>query len=477
MQEVEARAEPGSFRDRDSRVFLGSVGGNGDKAVFRALGAGGLDDWRKLESSGLFRSAVADGRLVATETADVQAPPEILPDGAAAVLRHERIPFVSYPYEWTFGMLRDAAVLHLDLIDGALGEGMTLKDASPYNVQWRGAAPVFTDIGSFEVLRADEPWVGYRQFCTLFLYPLMLQAYRGVPFQPWLRGSLEGITPAQMAGLLSGRDRLRRGVLTHVALHARLERRHAADSRKEIRKDLRKAGFKPEIVRANVRRMRKLVERLRWSPGETAWTGYAENRGYADADRAAKDAFVEQAAAARRPRLAWDIGTNDGAFARLVAPHADAVVAMDFDHETVEHLYRALREEGDRRILPLVVDALDPSPARGWRGAERQTLEGRGTPDLTLALALVHHLSITGNVPLRDVVDWLASLRGALVVEFPTREDPMVQRLLDAKEDGAHPDYALDHFERLLEARFDVARREALPSGTRVLFEATPREA
>jgi hypothetical protein len=471
MQQVEARAEPGSFRDRDSRVFLGPAG------VFRALSPSGLEDWEKLQGSALFSAAIADGRLVPTEVADVAAPPEILPEGAAVVLRHERIPFISYPYEWTFGMLRDAALLHLDLIDGALGEGMTLKDASPYNVQWRGASPVFADIGSFEVLRGNEPWVGYRQFCTLFLYPLMLQAYRGVPFQPWLRGSLEGITPGQMSSLLSARDRLRRGVLTHVALHARLERKHAAASRKEIKKDLRAAGFKPEIVQANVRRMRKLVEKLRWSPAETAWTGYAENRGYADADRAAKDAFVEAAARTHRPRLAWDIGTNDGAFARLVAPHAEAVVAMDFDQETVEHLYRSLREEGDRTIVPLVVDALDPSPARGWRGAERQTLEQRGAPDLTLALALVHHLSITGNVPLRDVVDWLASLGGALVVEFPTREDPMVQRLLDAKQDDAHPDYALDHFERLLEARFDVARREALPSGTRVLFEATPREA
>jgi hypothetical protein len=471
MQQVEVRAEPGSFRDRDSRVFVGPDG------VFRALSPAGAADWEKLAGSALFRTGVAEGRLVGTEAVDVAPPPEILPEGAAVVLRHERIPFVSYPYEWTFGMLRDAAILHLDLIDGALGEGMTLKDASPYNVQWRGATPVFTDIGSFEVLRRDEPWVGYRQFCTLFLYPLMLQAFRGVPFQPWLRGSLEGITPAQMAGLLTGRDRFRRGVLTHVALHARLERKHASDSRREIRKDLRAAGFKPEIVRANVRRMRKLVERLRWTPGETAWTGYGADRGYADEDRAAKDRFVREPASARRQRLAWDIGTNDGAFARLVAPHAECVVAMDFDQETVEHLYRALREEGERTILPLVVDALDPSPARGWRGAERGTLEQRGAPDLTLALALVHHLSITGNVPLDDVVDWLAGLGGALVVEFPTRDDPMVQRLLDAKEDGAHPDYDLERFERALGERLDVQRRLALPSGTRVLFEATPREA
>jgi hypothetical protein len=460
---------PGSFRDPDSRVIVA------DDAVYRLLSERGRDDWLLLSRASVFAEATAGGSLVATEAVERDAVPGLDGLACAAVLRHERVPFVSYPYEWTFGMLRDAALLQLDLLERSLDEGMILKDSSPYNVQWKGAAPVFIDVGSFERLREGEPWVGYRQFCMLFLYPLMLQAFRGVGFQPWLRGSLEGIAPADMARLLTRRDRLRRGVMTNVVLHARLERRYAQVEGRTVKRELRGAGFRAEIVKANVHKMRALVERLRWEPGASAWTGYGEDDGYAAADRERKAAFVREAAGRRRRRLAWDIGANDGDYARIAAEHCDCVVAMDADHPTVELLYRSLRTSGEQRIVPLVVDVCDPSPARGWRLRERAPLEDRGRPELALALALVHHLAITRNVPLGEIVDWLASLGGEAVVEFPTRDDPMVARLLAAKNEGAHGDYDLAVFERLLGDALDVRRREALPSGTRVLFEATPR--
>jgi hypothetical protein len=462
--------DAGSFRDPDSRVYIAGDG------VYRLLSERGRDDWLALSEAAVFAEATAAGTLVKTEAVERDTVPGLDGTPAAAVLRHERVPFVSYPYEWTFGMLRDAALLQLDLLERALAEGLILKDSSPYNVQWRGAAPVFVDVGSFERLRAGEPWVGYRQFCMLFLYPLMLQAFRGVGFQPWLRGSLEGIAPAEAARLLTWRDRLRRGVMTNVVLHARLERRYAGVEGRTVKRELRGAGFGAELVKANVRKMRRLVERLRWEPGESAWTSYGEDDGYAAADREAKAAFVRAAAGRRPRRLAWDLGANDGDYARIAAAAGcDHVLAMDADHPTVELLYRALREEGERRILPLVVDVCDPSPARGWRGRERSALLDRGAPELILCLALVHHLAITRNVPLAEVVAWLASLGGEVVVEFPTREDPMVGRLLAAKNEDAHADYDLERFERLLGERFEVRRTERLPSGTRVLFEAAPR--
>jgi ribosomal protein L11 methylase PrmA len=389
------------------------------------------------------------------------------------VLRHERIPFVSYPYEWTFGMLREAALLQLDLELEALAAGLTLKDATPYNVQFRGSRPAFIDVGSFERLREGEPWAGYRQFCMLYLYPLLLQAHRGVDFQPLLRGSLEGIAPAQAARMFSLRDRLRRGVFAHVALHARLEARSARREGGEVKEEMRKANFRTEMVEANVRRMRKLVERLRWKAGDTAWTGYREQNTYSDEDAARKTAFVREALA-RAPRLVWDVGCNDGAYSRIAAEHAGSVVAFDLDHATVEALYRSLCSEGERRILPLVADIADPSPGLGWRGLERRPLEARGTPDAVLALALVHHVSITANVPLAEFLDWLRSLGASAVVEFPKREDPMVRKLLSGKREASNADYEIGNFERLLAERFSVERREELPSGARVLYFARP---
>jgi hypothetical protein len=422
------RPDPGSFRDPASRVLH-----DGDRVLRELSSDAAREDFAAFEASSL----ASDPRIVGTR--------RIADDR----LEHDRIPFVSYPYEWTFGMLKAAALLQLDLTEAALAEGLMLKDATPYNVQFAGTRPVFIDVGSFERLRA-EPWPGYRQFCSLFLYPLMLTAYRGVGFQPFLRGSIEGIEPAVAAALLPRR----RGVTVNARLLARLERRQGETSAQQTHSRLAEAGFKPEIIRANVRRMRKLVGRLDWKPPRTAWTNYAPDE--------AKAGFVAAAAERINPRLAWDLGANDGTFSRLIALHAQTVVAMDADHASVEGLYR---QGGD--VLPLVVDLCDPSPARGWRLRERGSLTDRGRPDLTLALALVHHLVIARNVPLEEVVDWLAGLGGALVVEFPHREDPMVQRLLAAKRAGdTRPDYDRGRFEAALNERCSVLDRQEGPTRT-----------
>jgi ribosomal protein L11 methylase PrmA len=455
--------EPGSFRDWDSRVFYD--GGR----VLRALSQDGLRDWTAFAESKLFAAAVAEGKLVATSRAD-DAPIA----GAAAVLEHERIPFVSYPYEWTFAMLRDAALLQLELLRRALDEDLILKDSSSYNVQWSGSRPVFIDVGSFEQLRAGEPWAGYRQFCMLYLNPLLLQAYKGVDFRPWLRGSLAGITPVEARRLLSFRDLFRRGVLTNVALHARLERKHS-ESQRDVKTELRRAGFKKELIVANVRRLEKLVRGLEWEPGSTEWSGYHATTSYDEGDAARKEAFVREVVHTRQWNLVWDIGCNEGRHSRIAAENARYVVALDGDGGVVDRFYRSLAAEGQTTILPLVADVTDPSPALGWHGLERQTLEARGRPELTLCLAVLHHVAIGGNVPVPEFLAWLAELRTALVIEFPTRDDPRVAALLMRKKAGAHPDYDREPFERSLAERFDVERTEELAGGTRVLYHANPR--
>jgi SAM-dependent methyltransferase len=470
------RIEPGSFRDPDSRVYVTSEG------VYRVLSDEGLTDWRALADSGQAERLAERGMLIPTEeltdaaslAADLPQIGGALVKGTAAVLRHERIPFVSYPYEWPFGMLKDAALLQLDLMLALIDEGMTLKDASPYNVQWRGARPVFVDVGSIERLREGEPWAGYRQFCMLYLYPLLLQAHKGIAFHALLRGAIDGIPPSDAARLFSRRDRLRRGVLRDVWLHSRLERRFEASEGRELKRELRAARFSTELIKANLRRLRKIVAKLDWSPPGTAWTGYRETSTYTDEDERRKRDFVSGTASAASFELAWDLGCNDGAYSRLVAGPGRYVVAVDADHETVEGVYRALRDEGNESILPLVGNLADPSPGLGWRGLERRPLADRGRPDLVLALALVHHLAITANLPVREIVDWLKGLGATVVVEFPTREDPMVRRLLSGKRDDANPDYELSHFERCLEDAFRIERSEPLPSGTRVLYHVTP---
>ncbi|MEA2331745.1 MAG: hypothetical protein QOH58_1883 [Thermoleophilaceae bacterium] len=458
--------EPGSFRDPESRVFYAG------EDVYRALSADGLSDFEALQASGL----LDDQRIVGTERVQDGAPGDyagLLVHEPAGVLRHERIPFVSYPYEWTFSMLKDAALVQLDLLLASLEQDLVLKDSTPYNVQFKGSRPVFVDVGSFERLREGEPWVAYRQFCMLYLYPLVLQASKDVPFHPWLRGSIDGITPTQMRGLLSFRDRFRKGMFTNVFLHAKLEARYA-DKPSQVKQEVRRV-FNKELLVANVRKMRKLVERLSWDPPDGVWTAYGERNSYTGDDARRKDEFVREVANSRPWNLVWDIGANNGRYSRIAAEGAKTVVAVDADQGPVELLYRDLKSEGNEQILTLTMNLADPSPGLGWRGLERRSMPDRGKPDLVLALALIHHVAISANVPVKEFVDWLASLGTSLVIEFPTREDPMVQKLLAPKRDGLHPDYELGYFERTLNEAFDVERSERLESGTRVLYFARPK--
>jgi ribosomal protein L11 methylase PrmA len=462
---VEQRYEPGSFRDRTSRVFYR----NG--AVLRGLTKQAVKDWEALSSTAFFRRSMAEGKLVSTEQVDTNSLPDAAHRGEwVAVLKHQPVPFISYPYEWSFSMLKDAAILQLDLLLAALQEHMILKDASPFNVQWIGAKPVFIDIPSFETLLPGEPWVGYRQFCQLFLYPLFLQAYKNVPSQPWLRGSIDGIEPERCNNLMTVRDWLRPGVFTHVYLQAKAQSLHAQTTR-DIKKDLRAAGFHQALIKTNVNRLRKIVQRLTWKHTPSVWSDYAEKNTYTDTDREQKMAFIRQVVQSRPWRLVWDLGCNTGIFSRIAAENAGYVVALDADQVVIERLYHALKSEGQTTILPLVGNVADPSPNLGWRGLERKALTERGKPDLTLCLALIHHVVISANIPLKEFIDWLASLGTDVVIEFVTKADPMVQTLLRNKRDN-YTDYEVEYCESCLAEAFDVVRREELALSPRILYYA-----
>ncbi|MEW2329069.1 class I SAM-dependent methyltransferase [Micromonospora chersina] len=458
------RAEPGSFRDPGNRVFHRAG------EVLRGLDERSARDWRALAASDFFRDLLAGGQVCGTQ--EVFPTPVDVP--WAAVLRHERIPFVSHPYEWSYGMLRDAALLHLEVLRAALAAGFTTKDGSAYNVQWRGARPVFIDVGSFEAARDGEPWAGYRQFCQTLLYPLLVQAHLGLDFQPFLRARIDGIEPDQMRRLFGGARRWRAGVLTHVHLHGAMQDRNAEASTSAVRAQLRAAGYSRELALATVRGLAKLVRRLDHRPGESHWSDYQRTCAYSVPDRQVKEHFVDRAVAATGPGRVLDLGANDGRYARIAARHADHVVAVEQDPAVVDALYRALRDEGERRILPLVMDLADPSPGGGWRGVERASFADRARADVVLALAVVHHLAIGRNVPLPEVLNQLAALTvtgGSLVVEFVHPEDPMARRLLANKPDGIFPDYRREAFESLLAARGRVVARTELPSGTRTLYQ------
>jgi hypothetical protein len=472
--------EAGSYRDREGRVFYGKSG-----EVFRALSSRALDEWEAVVATNFFERAMTAGKIVHSVRSDATlrdlenpAVSSGLPaaGGWAGVLQHARIPFVSYPYEWSFGMLQDAALLQLELLQAALAEDFTLKDGTCYNVQWIGVQPTFIDVVSFERLTPGQPWAGYRQFCQTALFPLLIQAYKNVGFHALLRGKLDGITPAECANLMSWRDLLRPGVMTHAWLHARLQgNRTVRDT--NLKKALPRAGFDKSLIASYASGLTKIIRRLRWTP-TSHWSGYAAHNTYSASDAQVKADFVRSAANSAPIGLAWDLGCNIGEYSSIIAEFADCVVAMDADHPTVERLYQRLKQSPDsrasRKIVPLVANLADPSPNLGWRGTERKSLPERGTPQFTLCLALVHHLVIDAGIPLRELLEWLAGLRTRLVIEFVDRNDPMVKQLLLNRRDQC-VDYDPILFDRWLNEFFDVVRTEKLGSGTRTLYYACPR--
>lgn len=465
-----AAFERGSFRDRSGRVF------HQHDQVFRALGHDGMLDWNAVSQKPFVQTAMQAGCIVRTETVTDVTPPGAGFD-CTAVLQHATIPVITWPFEWSFSMLRSAALLTLELLEQALCDDAILKDATPYNVQFVGSCPVFIDTSSILPFEPGQIWDGYRQFCEMFLYPLMLQSWKNVDFQPWLRGSLEGISPQDFSSLLSLRDLFRRGAFSHVWLHARLQSQRMV--RPNVADSMKASGFSREMILNNVRGLRRIVERLAWKADSSTWSDYDKTSEPVQRDAAAKEKFIEEVCQSGSGRskiwtTVWDLGCNQGRYSRLAANHAETVLAIDSDHLSVDRLFVALNTERNRTITPLVCNLADPAPSLGWRLQERQSLEHRSKPELVFCLALIHHLVIGCNLLLADVIDWLASLKATVVLEYVDREDAQVQQLL-ANRDDVFSDYSRDAFRAQVDRAFVVVKEQSLAAGKRTLFWLQPK--
>lgn len=455
--------DPGSFRDPLSQVHI-----DGDE-ILRGLTPAGLAEYEAVAAHPFYGQLVDDGLIVGTEVLAPGSHP--LHETYAAVLRHQRVEFISYPYEWTFEMLRDAALAHLEVTRRAVAAGFSTKDASAYNIAFANGRPVFIDIGSFERPPRNEPWPGYRQFCEMFLNPLVICAKTGVAYHPWLRGSVGGITAADTAALIPTHRRLRHGLGAHVTLQARGQR--TADDSDTTR---RATGFSPTLVTAQLDNLEKTIRSLTWSAQRSVWSDYSDRTHYTGDDLPAKKSFITETIHDTGARSVVDLGANDGLFS-TVALEAGAthVIAADFDHLVVDRLYRHVKDIDEPRIHPLVLDLTNPSPGTGWRSRERLPFTQRTQPDLTMCLAVVHHLAITNTIPLTEIIAFLAELGSPLIVEFPHPEDPKVQLLLSRKRPGLFDHYNRTTFEAALADRYTIERTHTLD--TRTLYRATPKPA
>lgn len=445
-----------SFRDNSGFVFF--EGGD----PYRHVGEAYAADWSALKGSGLIEELAGEGLLIPHEEVAFDAAEH---PGAIAIIRPEKVPFVSYPYEWSFSQLKNAALATLEIQKRALAKGLTLKDATAYNVQFIRRRPVFIDTLSFEVYREGTPWQAYRQFCRHFLAPLALRAKVHQDMGLLLRPELDGIPLDLASKALPFRTRFQPGLAMHLHMHAQAENRLSSGSGKPAREaKMSKIG-----LFGLVDSLRRTVEGFQWNPSGTVWADYYQDTNYSPTAMEAKRRLVAEfiGAGPDRPRMVWDLGANTGEFSEIAAEAAQHVVAFDIDPAAVERNY--LKPDARPNVLPLIQDLTNPSPGLGWAHEERSSLAGRANADHVLALALIHHLAIGNNVPLDRIAEYFSRLAPRLVIEFVPKEDSQVQRLLSSRKD-IFDRYSRAAFEEDFARYYRVLRTEPIPDSKRTLY-------
>jgi hypothetical protein len=449
--------EEGSFRDPDGRVFyLANKVYRTVSAQFLVLLQNPIFEklLRDLESQNL----ILKSKLIKTESLGL--PRETFGE---VVLEIDRVPFTTYPYEWTFDMLRDAAITTLNILTTSLDHGFILKDATAFNILFYKNSPHWIDLCSFETHAEGNAWAGYAQFCRSFLFPLLINSYKHVDFQPLLRGYLGEIQLPTARAFFSWSDAMKPGVLKDVILQNFLQSKF---SNQEIVVKEATQGMDRELILRNLERLKSIIRSLK-NPTQSEWSDYQVTHHYSTEELETKKNFVSEGLNRVQPENVVDLGCNWGNFSDIARASARHVISVDVDAATLNRFY--LRTKGMESQVCAVNNLADPSPAMGWQLHERKSSTDRLRADYFLALALIHHLRISANVPLEMIVESISKMGSAGIIEFVDKRDEMVQKMLTLRPD-VYSDYTWENFERLILKRFAIQKMVILKGGFRRLY-------
>lgn len=452
----------GSFRDPSGFLFVH------DGCLCRQVNTPYQDNYDHLMESGLYESVTDSGLMIRHEELGTDLSRT---DDAYKILKPEPIPFISYPYEWCFSQLKDAALVTLQLQKTALDFGMTLKDASAYNVQFLKGKPVLIDTLSFEKYREGQAWAAYRQFCQHFLAPLALMSLTDIRLSQLLRTYIDGVPLDLASKLLPSRTRLTFSLLSHIHLHARSQRHFAERPVDVRRRRMSRASFLGLIDN-----LESAIKKLKWQPHGTDWAHYYDDTAYSEEALQQKQQLVAQFLDQLNPSVVWDLGANVGLFSRLASDKGILTISFDMDPACVERNYLEAVKNQEPNILPLLLDLTNPSPDIGWANQERMSLLQRGPADTVLCLALIHHLAISNNLPFGMIAEFLNTICDSLIIEFVPKGDPQVQRLLATRED-IFTEYTQHSFEDAFEQYFTMRTSSAICDTERTLYLMSKRPA
>ena len=444
-----------SFRDPCGFLFWK------DRQLYRQVNRIYQEDYDLFMASGLYPALINAGLIIPHEEVAVEP---LCPDFAYRVIKPELIPFISHPYEWCFSQFKDAALATLAVQKRALEHGMSLKDCSTYNIQFRKGKPVFIDTLSFERYREGQPWVAYRQFCQHFLAPLALMSKKDMRLSQLLRIYIDGVPLDLASSLLPFRTRLSFSLLSHVHLHARSQRYFADHVVNVSGRKMSRLSF-----RGLVDSVESAVKNMKWQSGNTEWAKYYKDTNYSAEAFQHKSQLVAEYLDRIKPVNVWDLGANVGTFSRLASNRGISTISFDIDPAAVETNYLECVTRSETNILPLLIDLTNPSPGIGWQNRERMSLIGRGPTDTILALALIHHLAISNNVPLEQIAAFFSKICNSLIIEFVPKSDTQVQRLLSTRED-IFKDYNKPVFEKQFSRYFKIRHSVAVRDSERTLY-------
>ena len=446
-----------SFRDPNGFLFTK------DETIYRQINKSYKESYDLLVKSRLLNKLVANGLLIPYKEVDkkIAQTPE-----AYRVIKPEKIPFISYPYEWSFSMLKDAALLTLNIQNFALEHGMSLRDATAFNIQFFKGKPILIDTLSFEKFN-EQPWVAYRQFCQHFLAPLSLMSYRDINLGKLSQLFIDGVPLELASKLLPATTRLKPSLLVHIHLHAASQKRYAG---KGIKKEIGERKFSKQSFHGLIDNLEGAIKALKWMPKGTEWADYYEgNLNYLPESLRTKANLVDKFLGETKPDIVWDLGANTGLFSRIASDKGILTVSSDIDPAAVEINYKTIKEKGEKNILPLLIDLTNPSPAIGWQNQERGSFLQRGPVDTVLALALVHHLAISNNLPFEELANFFSLICSYLIIEFIPKEDSQVQKLLASRED-IFPNYTKKGFESEFNKLFIIKKSSIIRGSKRILY-------
>lgn len=452
--------QPSSFRDPSGFIF------EKENVLYRQVNKVFKEHFDFFISSGFYEKLEKQQLLI---------PHEIIQENLTgssewhATLKPERIEFISYPWEWSFDMLKDAALLTLRLAKEAVASGMVLKDATPYNIQWHKGQLIFIDTLSFEKHNPDEPWIAYRQFCENFLAPLLLMHYSKNSLQQLLLAYPEGIPLAVAKSLLPRRSKFSLHTYLHIHLHAGIAKKKNITASS-------KTKFSKQKFLNLISSLEIVITRLRSPEQSTAWSAYYEEASqrndYLQQKKKIISNWIDKLPAIK---TAADLGANDGEFSRLLSSKNIQTIAADFDPYCINKLYNQLKAGKEKNIQPLIVDLSNPSPAIGVNNNERASFISRLHADLALALALVHHLAIGKNIPFEMVADLFQKICSTLIIEFVPKQDEKVKFMLKDKKD-IYSNYSEDNFEKVFAKYFKVVNKASISDSGRTIYLMTKNE-